>query len=125
MCLGTNVCGHKCVWAQSCVDTNVCGHKRVWAQSCLGTIVCGHNRVWAQSCLGTDVSGPNRVGSIMYGTENHQNNSYDCSEYESVDEKNYLRLCPEKNDEKIIQAVKGCTIKNSACRYEYGFLHAM
>ena len=83
MCLGTNVCGHNRVWAQSCVGTivwghirvwaqmcvgtNVCGHNRVWAQSCLGTIVCGHNLVWAQSCLGTNVSGHNRVGSIMYG----------------------------------------------------------
>ena len=28
--------------------TNVSGHKRVWAQTCVGTIVCGHKRVWAQ-----------------------------------------------------------------------------
>ena len=41
--------------------TNVPGHRRVWAQSCLGTIVSGHSRVWAQSC------GPSRVGPIMYG----------------------------------------------------------
>ena len=54
MCLGTNVSGHKRVWAQSCLGTNVSGHKRVWAQSCLGTIVwaesCGLKYVWAQSC---------------------------------------------------------------------------
>ena len=45
----------------TCQGTNVSGHKRVWAQSCLGTIVSGHNRVWALSCLGTIVSGHNRV----------------------------------------------------------------
>ena len=28
-----------------CLGTNMCGHNRVWAQSCLGTIVSGHNRV--------------------------------------------------------------------------------
>ena len=60
-CWGTNVPGHKCVWAQSCLGTIVSGHSRVWAQSCLGTVVSGHSRVWAQSC------GPNRVGPIMYG----------------------------------------------------------
>ena len=65
-CLGTNVCGHNRVWAQSCLGTNVSGHNRVWAQSCLGTIVSGHNRVWAQSCLGTIVSGHNRVGTIVW-----------------------------------------------------------
>ena len=85
-CVGTNVCGHNrvraqsClgtivsglnrVWAQSCVGTIVCGQKRVWAQSCVGTIVSGHNRVWAQSCLGTivgtNVSGHNRVGWIVW-----------------------------------------------------------
>ena len=58
MCLGTNMCGHKCVWAQSCVGTNVCGHNRVWAQSCLGTIVSGHNRV------GSIMYGPNRGGTV-------------------------------------------------------------
>ena len=72
MCLGTNMCGHKRVWAQSSVGTNVCGHKlvwdkRVWAQSYVGTNVCGHNRVWAQTCLGTIVCAHNRVGSVMYG----------------------------------------------------------
>ena len=72
-CVGTNVCGHKRVWAQTCVGTNVCGHNHVWAQSCLGTIVCGHNRVWAKSCLGQIVSGHNRVwaqscvGTIVCG----------------------------------------------------------
>ena len=45
----------------SCWGTNVPGHRRVWAQSCLGTIMSGHNHVWAQSC------GPSRVGPIMYG----------------------------------------------------------
>ena len=54
-CWGTNVPGHRRVWAQSCLGTIVSGHNRVWAQSCLGTIVSGHNRVWAQSCLGTVV----------------------------------------------------------------------
>ena len=44
MCLGTNMCGHKRVWAQACVGTNVSGHKGVWAQTCLGTIMSGHNR---------------------------------------------------------------------------------
>ena len=89
MCLGTNVCGHKCVWAQvclgtsvsghkRCVGTNVSGHNRVWAQMCLGTSVSGHkrcvgtnvsghNRVWAQTCVDTNVSGHNHVGSSMYG----------------------------------------------------------
>ena len=65
-CVGTNVYGHKRVWAQSCVGTNVSGHKRVWAQSCVGTIMCGHNRVWAQTCLGTIVCGHNRVGPIVW-----------------------------------------------------------
>ena len=41
MCVGTNVCGHKCVWAQMCVGTVVCGLSRVWAQSCVGSVVCG------------------------------------------------------------------------------------
>ena len=54
-CQGTNVSGHKRVWAKSCLGTNVSGHNRVWAQSCLGTIVSGHHRVWAQSFLGTIV----------------------------------------------------------------------
>ena len=66
-CQGTNVSGHKHVWAQSCLDTNVCGHNRVWAQTCLGTIVSGHNCVWAQSCLGTIVSGHNRVWAQSCG----------------------------------------------------------
>ena len=77
-CWGTNVPGHRRVWAQSCLGTNVSctnvsGHNRAWAQSCLGTIVSGHNRVWAQSCLGTVVSGHNRVwaqsclGTIVSG----------------------------------------------------------
>ena len=73
-CWGTNVPGHrrvwaqiKCVWAQSSLGTIVSGHNLIWAQSCLGTIVSGHNLIWAQSCLGTIVSGPNRVGPIMYG----------------------------------------------------------
>ena len=73
MCVGTNVCGHNRVWAQTCVGTNVCGHKRVWAQTCVGTNVCGHKRVWAQSCVGTIVSGHKRVwaqsclGTIVSG----------------------------------------------------------
>ena len=67
MFLGTNMCGHNHVWAQSCMGTNVSGHNRVWAQSCLGTIVSLHNHVRAQTCLGTIVSGHNRVGSSMYG----------------------------------------------------------
>ena len=76
MCLGTNVCGHKRVWAQTCVGTNVCGHKRVWAQSCVFTIVCGHKPVWAQTCLGTIMCGHKRVwaqtclGTIVCG-HNH------------------------------------------------------
>ena len=57
-CQGTNVSGHKHVWAQSCLGTNVCGHNRVWAQTCLGTIVSGHNRVW--------VSGHIRVGTFVW-----------------------------------------------------------
>ena len=49
MCVGTNVCGtnvggHKRLWAQACVGTNVSGHKRVRAQS------SGHMNVWAQTC---------------------------------------------------------------------------
>ena len=66
-CVGTNVSGHKHVWAQTCVGTSVCGHKRVWAQTCLGINVSGHKRVWAQTCVGTNVSGHNHVGSSMYG----------------------------------------------------------
>ena len=61
MCLGTNMCVHNRVWAQTCLDTIVSGHKRIWAQSCVGINVCGHKSVWAQSC------GYNRVGSSMYG----------------------------------------------------------
>ena len=63
-CWGTNVPGHKCVWAQTCLGTNVSEyhiimsrHNRFWAQTCLGTKVSGHKRVWAQTCLGTNVSG--------------------------------------------------------------------
>ena len=73
MCLGTNVFGHKRVWAQTSVGTIECGHKRVWAQTCLGTIVCGHKRVRAQTCVGTNVCGHNRVwaqsceGTNVYG----------------------------------------------------------
>ena len=72
----------------SCRGTNMSGHKRVWAQTCLGTVMYGLNRVgtvmydcvhhvmyghvWAQICLGTIMYGykhvwANRVGSIMYG----------------------------------------------------------
>ena len=50
--VGTIVCGHKRVWAQTCLGTNVSGHKRVWTQSCVGTIV------WAQSCMGPIVVEP-------------------------------------------------------------------
>ena len=64
--LGTNMCGHKRVWAQTCWGTIMCGHKLVWAQTCLGTNVCGHKHVWAQSCVGTNVCGHNRVGSIVW-----------------------------------------------------------
>ena len=60
-CWGTNMPGHRRVWAQSCLGTIMSGHKCVWAQSCLGTIMSGHSRVWAQSCLGTVVSGHSRV----------------------------------------------------------------
>ena len=83
-CQGTNLSGHKRVWAQTCVGTNVSRHKRVWAQKCVGTNISGHNRVWVQTCMGTiivgghklvcaqscvctNVSGHNRVGSSMYG----------------------------------------------------------
>ena len=72
-CVGTIVSGHNRVWAQSCLGTNMWRHKRVWAQSCVGTNVCGHNRVWAQSCVGTIVCGHNRVwaqscvGTIVCG----------------------------------------------------------
>ena len=59
MCLGTNMCGHKRVWAQSCLGTIVSGHNRVWAQSCLGTIV------WAQVCMGTIVWSPFQPTYIM------------------------------------------------------------
>ena len=45
MRLGTNVSGHKRVWAQICLGTNVSGHKRLWAQTCLGINVCGHSHV--------------------------------------------------------------------------------
>ena len=31
MCEGTNVSGHKHIWAQTCLGTNVSGHKRIWA----------------------------------------------------------------------------------------------
>ena len=44
------------------MGTNVSGHKRVWAQTCVGTNVSGHNRVgtimWAQVCMGTNVWPP-------------------------------------------------------------------
>ena len=74
-CLGTNMYGHKrvwaqttCIWAQTCMGTNVYGHKqhvyghkRVWAQTCMGTNVSGHKHVWAQTCMGTNVSGHKRV----------------------------------------------------------------
>ena len=72
LCLGTNVSGHKRVWAQTCLRTIISGHNHVWAQSCLGTIVSGHNHVWAQSCLGTNVCGHKRVwaqtcvGSVVW-----------------------------------------------------------
>ena len=65
-CQGTNVSGHKHVWAQTCVGTIVSGHKRVWAQSCLGTIVSRHNRIWAQSCLGTIVWAQVCMGTIVW-----------------------------------------------------------
>ena len=61
-CQGTNMCGHKYVWAQMCVGTNVCGHKRElrdWAQTCVGTNVSGHNRVGSSMCR------HKRVGSSM------------------------------------------------------------
>ena len=48
------VSGHN----NSCWGTNVPGHKRVWAQ-----IKC----VWAQTCVGTNVCGHSRLGPIMYG----------------------------------------------------------
>ena len=54
MCVGTIVCGHKCVWAQTCVGTNVSGYKRVWAQS------CGHSRV------DPIMYGHNRGGTVIY-----------------------------------------------------------
>ena len=38
-CQGTNVSGHKRVWAQTCLGTNV------WVQMCLGTNLCEHKRV--------------------------------------------------------------------------------
>ena len=47
MFLPRHDCDHTII---TCQGTNVSGHKHVWAQSCLGTIVSGHNRVWAQSC---------------------------------------------------------------------------
>ena len=63
-CCGTNVPGHKRVWAQSCLGTNqmcletfkrlgtnVSGHKCVWAQTCLGTNASRHKRVWTQLCF--------------------------------------------------------------------------
>ena len=55
MCVGTKVCGHKRVWAQTCLGTNVFEHKCVWAQACLGTSMSGHKRVWAQTCVDTDM----------------------------------------------------------------------
>ena len=70
-CWGSNVSGHKRVWAQTCLGTNVSGHNHVWVQTCLGTVMYGlnrvgtimsrHKRVWSQSCLGTIVPGPKRV----------------------------------------------------------------
>ena len=58
---GTNVCGHKRVWAQTFVGTNVCGHKNVWAQKFVATKMSGHKRLWAQKCLDTNVSEHKRV----------------------------------------------------------------
>ena len=55
MCLGTNVCGHKHVWAQTFLGKNVSGHKRIWTQTCLGTIM------WAQACMGTNVWSPSYI----------------------------------------------------------------
>ena len=49
---GTNVPGHRRVWAQSCLGTIVSGHNHVWAQLCLGPVL------WAQSCPGTIVVEP-------------------------------------------------------------------
>ena len=63
-CWGTNVSGHKRVWAviyvHNHVGTIVC-HNHVWEQTCVGTNVCGHKRVWAQTCLGTNMSGHKRL----------------------------------------------------------------
>ena len=55
---------HSHVWAQSWgaqtrVGTNVCGHKRVRAQTCVGTVV------WAQSCMVTNVVEPGN-GTASY-----------------------------------------------------------
>ena len=59
--MGTNVCEHRRVWAQTCVGTNVSGHKRVWEQTFVGTVV------WAQSCMGTNVVEPSQCEVVMKG----------------------------------------------------------
>ena len=69
MCLGTNVCGHKHVWAKTCLSTNVPGHKRVWTQTCLGTNVwaqtCLDTIVWAQVCMFTNVWSPQGLALLI------------------------------------------------------------
>ena len=56
------VSGHN----NSCWGTNVSGHKRVWAQSCLGTNVSGHKLVWAQMSLGTNVEERRNIDFSRY-----------------------------------------------------------
>ena len=57
------VSGHN----NSCWGTNVPGHRRVWAQSCLGTIMSGHSRV------GAIMSGHNRGGTLFSASTRHFN----------------------------------------------------
>ena len=82
-CRGTNMSGHRRVWAQTCLGTvmyglnrvgtvmydcvhhvmyghvwaQMSGHKHVWAQSCMGTNMYGLI-VWVQLCMGTNVVEP-------------------------------------------------------------------
>ena len=121
MCLGTNMCGHKRVWAQTSVGTNVCGHNRLWAQMCEGTNVCGHNRVWAQTCVGTIVcTGTIVWAQICMGTNVWSPNVVNPLVTElcfSVIFEMYL----EKNSYRLVTSHIGATLVRFFFNYPYLF----
>ena len=49
LCIWAQSCICTIVWVLSCMGTNVSGHKRVWAKR-VWAHVCGHKHIWAQSC---------------------------------------------------------------------------